>query len=366
MVLKLKEWMRSLSPKQILLSLITILSLLVFLILTLWSNHQVAQLPDQQAAARWDQEGGSAQVSCFLAEHVEMDAYTILNFEKQLEKSLTEVLPEEEDQEESDRRLFVDAYSSQGTIEVTNGRGKLEAAAVGIGGDFFLFHPQQLVSGGYFSGNDLMKDSIILDEDAAWQLFGSSDIAGKSVMIGNVPHYVSGVIKRQEGRFAQGAGLDKTVVYVSNETLTEYGTSQGISVYEVTAPNPVKGFVYNCVKEKLGVAESDMIVVENSSRYTLEKLIPVILDFGTRSMQNRAVQFPYWENIARGWEDVKAVVLVFQFIFLLIPAGIMAGFLIIKWKNKKWTWRDAAGFLVDSKDKVIIKIKGEKDKWQDF
>lgn len=366
MVLRIKQWMRSLSTKEIVLSLVVIISLIVFLILTIWSNHQVAQLSDQQTARRWDQEGGSAQVSCFLAEHVEVDEYTILKFEKELEKSLTEVLSEETQEEEGDKRLFIDAYSSQGTIEVTNGKGKLEAPAIGVGGDFFLFHPLQLVSGGYFSGNDLMKDSVILDEDAAWQLFGSNDIAGKSVMIGNVPHYVVGVVKRQQGRFAESAGLDKTVVYVSNETLTEYGTSQGISVYEVTAPNPVKGFVYSCVKEKLGIAESDMVVVENSARYSLEKLIPVILDFGTRSMQNRAVQFPYWENIARGWEDVKALVLLFQFIFLLIPAGIVCGFLIYKWRNKKWTWRDAANFLVDSKDKLIIKVKGEKDKWQDF
>lgn len=366
MVLRLKQWMRSLSPKEIVLSLITLASLTAFLILTIWSNRQVAQLPDQQAARRWDQEGGSAQVSCFLAEHVEMDEYAILAFEKELEKSLTEVLTDEDGEEESGKRLYIDAYSSQGTIEVTNGKAKLEASAIGIGGDFFLFHPLQLVAGGYFSGNDLMKDFVILDEDAAWQLFGSSDIAGKSVMIGNVPHYVAGVVERQGGRFAESAGLDKTVVYVSNETLTEYGTSQGISVYEVTAPNPVKGFVYNCVKEKLKVAESDMVVVENSSRYSLEKLIPVILDFGTRSMQNHAVRFPYWENIARGWEDVKALVLLFQFLFLLIPAGIIGGFLIVKWKNRKWTWRDAGVFLVDSKDKLVQKMKGEKDKWQDF
>ena len=36
-----------------------------------------------------------------------------------------------------------------------------------------LFHPLQLVSGGYFSGNDLMKDSIILDEDAGQCFIGN-------------------------------------------------------------------------------------------------------------------------------------------------------------------------------------------------
>ena len=237
---------------------------------------------------------------------------------------------------------------------------------MGIGGDFFLFHPLQLVSGGYFSGNDLMKDSIILDEDAAWQLFGSNDIAGKSVMIGDVPHFVAGVVKRQEGRFAKRAGLDKTVLYVSNESLAAYGECEGISVYEIAAPNPVKHFVYNNVKEKLGIKEEDMVVVENSSRYSVEALIPVLLDFGTRSMQNSAVKFPYWENIGRGWEDVKAVVLLLQILFLLIPGGIITVFLIIRWRNRTWTYKDILNTFIDTKEKMIRRAKGEKNKWEHF
>lgn len=366
MVLRIKEWLRDLSPKQIVFSLITAISLLLFLVLTIWSNRKVSLLIDQQAASRWDEEGGSAQVSCFFAEHAEVDDYMIMSFERQLEQSLLEVLPADEQGNENGKRLFVDAYSSLGTIEITSEKGQLEAAAVGIGGDFFLFHPMQLVAGGYFSGNDLMKDSVILDEDAAWQLFGSSDIAGMSVMIGGVPHYVAGVIKRQDGRFAKSAGLDKTIVYVSVETLTDYGTSEGISVYEVVAPNPVRRFLYNCVGEKFGVAERDMVMVENSSRYLPESLIPVILDYGTRSMQSSAVKFPYWENIGRAWEDIKALVLLFQFIFLLIPAVMISVFLIIKWRNKKWTWKDAGNFIIDLKDRLIARTRKDKDEWQDF
>lgn len=367
MALRIKYFINGLSVKQIVFSLITILSLAIYLVLTVWSGHQVRQLIDQQAAIRWDEEGGSAQVSCFFAENAEVDEFMLMSFERQLEQNLLEVLPTEEVSDENGKRLFIDAYSSLGTITVTSEKGKLEGvSAVGIGGDFFLFHPLQLVSGGYFSGEDLMQDSVILDEDAAWQLFGSNDIAGKSVMIGNVPHYVSGVIKRQEGRFAESAGLDKTVVYVSDETLTAYGTSDGISTYEVVAPNPVKGFVYNCIKEKLGIEENKMIVVENSSRYFLESLIPVILDFGTRSMQNAAVKFPYWENIGRGWEDVMALVLLLKFLFLLIPAVIIVVFLIKQWKNRKLTLKDVGNFIMETKDKMLQRAHGEKDKWQHF
>ena len=366
MACRIKEWLRSLSLKEIICSLIVFLSLALFLILTFWSEHKIAGLIDQQAAVRWDEDGGSAQVSCFFAEHTEVEEYTILSYEKVLEQSLKEVLSAEEVSGEGGKRLFIDAYSSLGTITAVSEKGKLEANAVGIGGDFFLFHPLQLVSGGYFSGNDLMKDSIILDEDAAWQLFGSNDIAGKSVMIGDVPHFVAGVVKRQEGRFAKRAGLDKTVLYVSNESLAAYGECEGISVYEIAAPNPVKHFVYNNVKEKLGIKEEDMVVVENSSRYSVEALIPVLLDFGTRSMQNSAVKFPFWENIGRGWEDVKAVVLLLQILFLLIPGGIITVFLLIRWRNRTWTYKDILNTFIDTKEKMIRRAKGEKNKWEHF
>lgn len=364
--MRIKEFLKSLSPKQIVFSLLFFLSLLLYLILTLWIGKKTGSLIDQQAAGRWDGEGGSAQVSCFLAEGVEMDEFKIRNFQQQLEQSLLEVSSELRENQEEQKRLFIDAYSSLGRITVVSEKGNLEANAVGVGGDFFLFHPLQLVSGSYFSGDDLMKDSVVLDEDAAWQLFGSSNIAGKSVMIGGIPHYISGVVKRQEDRFAQGAGLTETVVYLSNESLLAYGEGGGISVYEVTAPNPVKGFLANCVREKLGVEERDMVVVENSSRYRMEALIPVILSFGTRSMQNSAVKFPYWENIGRGWEDIAALTLVFRCLFLLIPAVIFVVFLVIKWRNRTFTFKDIKNLVIDTKDKMVQKARGEKNKWEHF
>ncbi len=45
-------FIKSLSLKQIIFSSITVISLLLYLVLTVWSNHQVAALTDQQAAKR--------------------------------------------------------------------------------------------------------------------------------------------------------------------------------------------------------------------------------------------------------------------------------------------------------------------------
>lgn len=360
---KVKDFLQSLTLSQIVLSLTVVISLAAFLILTLWCNGKIDDLEDQHAAKRWSSEGDYAQVSAFLSRDSEVNDFTIRSFENQLESALTEAAVVNEN---PNVRLYVDAYSSQGRITIVSEQSTLEANAIGIGGDFFYFHPLQLVSGRYFSGSELMQDYVILDEEAAWQLFGSNHIEGMNVTIGGIPHLVTGVVKREKGRFAENAGLLNTVVYVSDHTLSEYGDSEGINCYEVTAPNPVKGFVYNTLKEKFGLKENEMLVVENSTRYGLESMIPVILDFGTRSMQNSAIHFPYWENIARGYEDVRAVVLLFQFIFLLVPTVIILILLIIKWKNRKYTVKDIWLFLMDKKDRALEKARAEKNKWKDF
>ena len=317
--------------------LTAVISLVLFGIITIWWNSSINDLRDQQAAKRWSEDGGYAQVSVFMTREAAADEFRIKNFEKQLEAALSEAAVTGENE---NARLYIDAYSSQGRISVVSSQGTLETNAIGVGGDFFFFHPLSLVSGRYFSGEELMQDFIILDEEAAWQLFGSNDVEGMSVMINGVPHYVAGVIEQEKGHMAENAGLQKSVIYVSDQTLSQYGTSEGICCYEVVAPNPVKQFVYRTVKEKFGLNEEEMTVVENSSRYSVEAMIPVMLDFGTRSMQNAAIHLPYWENMARGYEDIRAVILFLQMILLSVPTVIALIFLIIKWKHRKYTWKD--------------------------
>ncbi len=367
MGIRLKRFFSNFTVKQKVFGLISLVSLLLFLGLTILSHHLTGRLIDEQAAQRWDKEGKSVQVSCYFTDNVKLTDMEFTGFKKKLEQMLKETLPADEYSEDNDRRLVIDSYSAMGKVTVLSEKGKLaDASAIGIGGDYFLFHPVKLISGGYFTGEDLMQDSIILDTEGAWQLFGSNDIVGKSVMIGGVPHYVAGVIERDDSKFAKSAGLNKTTVYLSDDSLAAYGTTTGISNYEILAPNPIRHFVYNAVKEKLGVAEEDMVVVENTSRFHVRELISVILEFGTRSMQNTAIRYPFWENVARGYEDVCAVILIFRFAFLIIPGTILVAALILKWRQRTFTWKDLWNHIIDIKEELRRKSKREKDKWKNF
>lgn len=74
-------------------------------------------------------------------------------YHQSFEYSLKNVLQEAsitETSENPSARLWVDAYSADGKITLVNGRNTLDANAIGIGGDFFLFHPLKLITGSYF------------------------------------------------------------------------------------------------------------------------------------------------------------------------------------------------------------------------
>ena len=345
--------------KKIVLGISGGISFLVFLVLLLVSNHLANSQLSQRAAERWSKEGNVSQVSCFFSVGSGITEDAIIEFEHTVDSALTEASVVQES-ENPGARLWADAYSADGQVTLSNDKTSLTADAIGIGGEFFLFHPLTLLNGAYFSGNDLMKDYCVIDEDAAWQLFGSNDVAGMTVFIGGVPHIVTGVVRRPDGHLAEAAGLDSTVVYVSYQTLTELGESHGINHYEIVMPNPVTGFAGNYVREKLGTEEKEVEVVENTTRYSLVSRLKLITEFGTRSMNGKAIIYPYWENMARGIADILMVLTLFGILFLLYPVVLAIVFFCIWWRHKGWTMKDVRNRLLDFGERRMEKLREKR------
>ena len=340
--------------KKIVLGISGGISFVIFLILCFIANHLGQGQEAQMMAERWSEKKSAAQVSCFFSVNMQISEDRIREFEHSIDAALADASVIQESENPS-ARLWADAYSAGGKITVSSDKSTLQADAIGIGGDFFLFHPMKMLSGSWFSGNDLMQDYCILDQDAAWQLFGSNDVAGMTVYIGGIPHIVTGVIQRQEGRLTEAAGLDSTLVYVSYKTLSELGSCNGINHYEIVMPNPVTDFAYNYVNENLGDSGNETEVVENSSRYSFLSRLKLIPQFGTRSMNGKAIIYPYWENVARGYEDILALITLFELLFLLYAVALAVIFFAIWWRNKGWTIKEK---VLCVKDKV--ERKGER------
>lgn len=354
----MKKFVHSLSARQIILGISGAVSFLVFLILWVVSSVMSGRQLSQQMAERWSAKKDVSQISCFFSPDMEMDLDSIEMFRHSIDNALLEASITQESPN-ADARLWADAYSADGKITLTSDRAKLEADAIGVGGDFFLFHPLELLSGSYFSGSDLNQDYCVIDEDAAWQLFGSKDVAGMTVTIGGIPHMVTGVIRREEGRLQEAAGLSGTVVYVSYNTLSQLGTNNGINHYEIVMPNPVSKYAYNYVKDNLGKEEKEVEVVENTSRYGLLERLKIVAAFGTRSMNGKAIIYPYWENIARGYEDIVALLTLLALVFLLYPVILLVIQTVIWWKHKTWTVK---GVYLTVKDKTERRMEKLREK----
>lgn len=360
---KLLGWM---TKKKMILVISCVISVLIFLVLSGISSYLAEKQDSQMMAARWSDKGDVAQVSCFLSQSAGLSEDAVLNFEHKLDSALVEASIVSESENEN-ARLWADAYSATGKITMQSNQASVTVNAVGIGGDFFLFHPVTMESGSYFSGNDVMKDYCIVDEETAWQLFGSNDIAGQYITIGGIPHIITGVYSREEGRLPRAAGLDSSLVFVSYETLSKYGMANKIGCFEIVMPNPVKNYALNYVKENMGIDEADMEVVENTTRYSLFSLLEKLGGFGTRSMNGKAIIYPYWENIARGYEDILILMLVFRIMFIAYPCVVMVVALVIAWKHKKWTTKSVFLMLKDKWEFLWEKLhdkrrrkKGEK------
>ncbi len=409
------EYLKKLIIKHRVLISVLAVAFLMNAVLTAVSNHMVNGIYDQQMAQRWSEDHAMAQISLFTTEDKAVSEDDIKRFEYTLKKKLIEsgVTGDEPDEDESidtgsfkpeivdtigiDEmnediqeekkpkedpvdKLFTISYNAQGIVSVTFEKKTVEdVKAIGVGGDFFLFHPMTLSSGSYFSGDDLMKDSVIIDENMAWQLFGSTDIIGQEVLIQNVPHYVVGVVTPRKGRLNEASGYTGNYIYMSYDSLSKYGTivsgisaksevsetgqtaqKGGINCIEVVCPNPVQGLAARISKESLGIADDKVSVIDNTERFSFFSLFKVLRSFGTRSMQSMAIYYPYWENTARGYEDILSILLLFRLICIMICVVIIAFFIIHSYRNKRWTVRGIAKYISDKKYDLEVSYNQKK------
>ncbi len=294
-------------------------------------------LLDQLMASRWSADSDVAQISCFYSDDAFLTESSIEEIRYHLETKLQEQAIEPNT---DTARLMIDAYCAEGAITIQSDKKTIQANAIGIGGDFFMFHPIPLVSGMYFSGNALMQDSILLDEEAAWQLFGANDIAGKTVTIGGKPYRVAGVYAREQGDLETLAGSKDTTVYLAYSAL-ESNVSCSVTCYEVVMPNPVEGFAMDLMLENNMTSEENVKMVENSNRFSYISLYNIWKERASRSMKTDDIVLPFWENLARVKEESLMEVALWQVVMsvvLLLYWGVQLMIFIIKHKPTAQTF----------------------------
>ena len=352
---------RTLSKKWIFWGANGLLTLIAVVFLLLL-NGVCSALPTLNAANTWagESEMPFAQLACYLPNDKTLEEQDVWSFRQTLEKQLTDSALEAPE----NGSLYTDAYSGQGTLTVTTDRGNAQVKIIGVGGDFFRFHPLQLRSGSYLAETDLMKDRVILDEELAWKLFGGMDLTGLSVSINGADYYVAGVVSREDDRYSSLAYTDGAGMFMSYSALKACDESVSINCYELVMPNTITSFAKNMVQEHFPL--NGGVVVENSSRYSLGNLLDIIGDFGKRSMGRNGIIYPYWENAVRMTEDYAALLLILTVLFALMPC-ISLTVTAVRWlkvgirKANHLIVHNVASAVERRKEKKWLQIAGKKD-----
>lgn len=292
-------------------------------------GHVRGMLKTQSAADVWrgDSEDRFAQISAFLPTTETKTLDDIRSFRATLENEFVQNSMEAPE----GGSLYTDAYSGRTSLSVSGkSPGSVTVTAVGAGGNYFLFHPLTLLSGGYISDEDYMADRVVLDAQTAFNLFGSSDVAGMEVTINGRTFPIAGVVQ-SETDFATNAALaagnkasgdtsgsstSTAMIYMSYSALNAMAELP-IDCYEIVLPDPVSGFAKKLMTEKFPIGSG--AIVQNTGRFSVSGLISVMGAFGKRAMTTNGVIYPYWENAARMAESYAALYLLLGTLLAVMP-----------------------------------------------
>ena len=275
------------------------------------------------AANVWagDSDMRFAQIAVFFPEDNKIEENDLAAFFETVEEKLAEASVEKEE----GHNLYAYAVSGSGKVTVNGEKGNQTVTAIGVGGNFFLFHPLVLRSGSYISDSDFMDDRIVLDKELAWSLFGGIDVEGLEVMINNERFKVAGVVEREDDFATKKAYNDGPGMFMSYSAFARL-TEGKISCLEIVMPDVISGFALKTAEDAFSGRNAE--VIENSKRYNISRIMNITGSLSERSIQKNGIVYPYWENAVRVTESHLSVLFVLMIIFGAFPLAALIVWLV--------------------------------------
>lgn len=350
----------NINKKKLVLLCINIILVVAFLVLSIFGKKGVGMLYSQQEARRWEDEKNSyAQVSAFVSPGRNLQEEDIAS----IRNSVMETLSKDSLNESSgSSRVWIDAYSGECKAEFRKDNNTLSVTAVGVGGEFFQFHPIPLLSGSYISEEDLNQDRVVVDENFAWAMFGSNDIVGMQIWMGNSIYTIAGVTAVDEEPLYRTAYGDSNRIYMPYSQLKKQQETLMITCYEAVMPNPISNYAYYTLRTACGIEEEgeevlkktenpldfeDIQVMENSNRFDTMKLLEGLKNRKLQVMRPNSVGYPVWENLARVEVQRQQNLLVLRILLLICPFVCLILWLYGLWRRRAWTVKSICGSVIE-------------------
>lgn len=344
---------------------------------------------DQYAAERWSTDSGKTyrQVSViarsqlqgvglpplFIDTGVSLNKSMITELRTALETLISSSGGQEEKRGSNEpktpvgARKWVDAYYTdarawvQGMVDGEAAGVGAETVVTGISGNYYLFHPRELLAGSFLTEEPLEPQNIVLNEQLAWLLYKSTDVVGQSIRVGAGEFIIIGVVRDPGGKIDRTAGMDKPRAYIYFDELASIdqsadhssefedsfdygpgGPSQqeskadniGIFCYEAVLPDPIDGIAYNDLKSSLMTyipSEENFYFINNTDRFGLLRIASGVFPIGKDALIRSKFTFPECEISAQITEQHLTVwwsILAASTLFMVI--SLLAAFLTIR------------------------------------
>ncbi len=233
---------------------------------------------------------------------------------------------------------WIYAASRQTTAMLKSGTNRCDAALNIVAGDFFVIHPLPIIRGGYLSESDLMHDRVILDEQAAWDLFYSVNVTGQYLELEGRPCVVAAVVDTPAGKYNEMAAVGTGLAWVLSDCPALAEQEIRFTCLEAILPEPVDGFAVLTMQNVLAEAlPRPAAVTDHATRFSLNHRWRILGELTTRGIAGEGVAYPDWERAAQLTENHLARRLIPEAVLLLIPAVSLLVFLL--WLKRSQSWR---------------------------
>ncbi|MBQ4136592.1 MAG: ABC transporter permease [Clostridia bacterium] len=295
---------------------LTLLCAVVAGILQIWLVNIPCELIEYKSTQSW-KLSDSTHLAAYMTEEAAFD----INKYQKLKVDIADKYKIESI--ETDNALYSLSRENVLTLESADNRRSASVNATEYVGDYFVFHPIELVEGAYPDRNSVLTDAIVIDELAAWQLFGTQkNIVGLELKLGNDIYIVCGVSKIPDGVYSKVYG-EKPRVYINAESagLRAGALQRYFNTFEAMVPDPITNFAQNIISELLSVY--DPVIVDTEARFKGKELDKLRENRVKMITDSSDTEYSYNEKamliLALKASDVYAVQKVFYYIVL---AGI--------------------------------------------
>ena len=227
----------------ILASALTVLSGIVAIVLYLVTLSIPKELVEYGASDKWGADS-HAHLAAYMTSDQGFDAYAFMKLKSEITSAYTT------DSIETDKVIYSASSEIPLSLEAANTGTSASCTATVYLEDFFKFHFIPLKEGAYPTDSDTFTNAILIDENAAWRLFGTgSGAVGMEVLIGDEYYTVCGITEPLSGVYTDTYG-DKPRVYLRADSGYMWTEKTSFTTLDVMLPDPITNYAVNILSEK--------------------------------------------------------------------------------------------------------------------